>query len=149
MTTLQFSISINANPETVWSCLWDENNYKIWTSPFCDGSYYTTDNFKEGNKIHLLTPSGEGMYSILDKIEENKFLAFRHLGWVKDFVEQPIDEATKLWSNSMETYQLIERLNCTDLIVKVDTIDEYIEHMNGKFPLALNELKRLAEIKSK
>lgn len=41
----------------------------------------------------MLTPAGEGMYSIIDRLEENRYLAFRHLGWVSNFEEQPIDEA--------------------------------------------------------
>ncbi|WP_233357739.1 hypothetical protein [Haloflavibacter putidus] len=42
-----------------------------WNSVFGAGNYYKTENFAQGNKIHLLTPNGEGMYSILDKIIEN------------------------------------------------------------------------------
>ncbi len=147
MQTLQFKININAHTERVWLCLWDEDNYRKWTAPFSEGSHYKTDSFTEGNKIHLLTPSGDGMYSILEKIVDNKFLAFRHLGAIKDFEEQPIDEFTKGWTNAMETYQLNTSDNGTEVVVSVDTIDEYIEHMNKLFPIALNELKRIAEQK--
>ncbi len=64
MKTLRFTLTINASPEKVWNALWDLENYKIWTNPFCEGSYYKTDHFSEGSKIHLLTTGGEGMYRV-------------------------------------------------------------------------------------
>jgi uncharacterized protein YndB with AHSA1/START domain len=143
METLTFKINIIASPEKVWQSLWQPENYKIWTNPFCTGSYYKTDSFTEGNKIHLLTPSGEGMYSILDRIEENHFLAFKHLGDIKNFEEMPI--TTESWSGAMETYTLNKTDNGTELTVNVDTIEKYIDFMNNTFPLALNELKRISE----
>jgi uncharacterized protein YndB with AHSA1/START domain len=147
MLTLQFKININAHAERVWFCLWDEDNYRKWTAPFSEGSHYKTDSFTEGNKIHFLTLTGEGMYSILEKIVENKYLAFKHIGLIKDFEEQPFDEQTISWTNAMETYQLNPLDNGTEVVVSVDTVDEYIEHMNKLFPIALKELKKIAEQK--
>lgn len=145
MKTLEFKLQINAPVEVVWTCLWDAEHYKEWTSVFCEGSYYQTDSFAEGSKIHLLTPSGEGMFSVLDKIVENKFLAFKHLGEIKNFEEQATNDTTQAWSNAMETYELKPNENGVELIVNVDTIDEYINSMNNLFPVALRELKKIAE----
>jgi hypothetical protein len=145
METLVFKININASPETVWQYLWQLENYKIWTNPFCEGSYYKTDSFTEGSKIHLLTPSGEGMYSILDRIDENHFMAFKHLGDIKNFEEIPLANESKNWSGAMETYTLNKIDSGTELTVNVDTIEKYIDFMNTTFPLALNELKRISE----
>jgi hypothetical protein len=145
METLNFTIQINAKPEKVWNCLWDIENYKIWTSPFCKGSYYKTDSFTQGSKIHLLTPSGEGMYSILETIKENAFLAFKHLGDIKNFEEMPIGDESGTWSGAMETYTLNEIENGTELTVNVDTLESYVDFMKKTFPLALNELKRISE----
>jgi hypothetical protein len=145
METLAFKININASPDAVWQSLWQLENYKIWTNPFCTGSYYKTDSFTEGNKIHLLTPSGEGMYSIIDRIEENRFLAFKHLGDIKNFEEIPMTTETESWSGAMETYTLNKTNSGTELIVNVDALEKYIDFMNKTFPLALNELKRISE----
>ncbi len=76
MKTLQFEIQIHASTEIVWNNLWELKNYISWTSVFCEGSYYETSEFKEGNSIHLLTPEGHGMYSIIEKLEQNKHLSF-------------------------------------------------------------------------
>jgi uncharacterized protein YndB with AHSA1/START domain len=145
METLVYKIDISATPEKVWQSLWQLENYKIWTNPFCEGSYYKTDSFTEGSKIHLLTPSGEGMYSIIDRIEENHFLAFKHLGDIKNFEETPMTNETESWSGAMETYTLNKTDSGTELIVNVDTLEKYIDFMNTTFPLALNELKRISE----
>lgn len=145
MKTLQFTIKIDASPETVWKGLFEPENYTTWTSIFTKGSFYKTESFTEGSRIHLLTPEGEGMYSILDRIEENHYLAFRHLGLVSNFEEQPLDEATKSWTNSLETYRLTAVEGGTHLEVNVDTADEYMEYMNDKFPAALAALKELCE----
>jgi uncharacterized protein YndB with AHSA1/START domain len=90
MNTLQFEIQINAAPTLVWKYLWELENYQSWTSVFCPGSYYETSEFKEGNRIRLLTPEGHGMFSVLEKIDVNKFLAFKHLGDIIDFKENTI-----------------------------------------------------------
>ena len=145
MKTLQFTIKIEASPETVWKGLFEPDNYTAWTSIFTKGSYYKTDSFSEGSRIHILSPAGDGMYSVLDRIEENSYLAFRHLGLVSNFEEQPLDEATKSWTNSLETYRLTAVEGGTHLEVNVDTAEEYMDYMKEKFPSALAELKKLSE----
>lgn len=143
MKTLQFTININASPQKVWTCLWEIENYKKWTSAFIEGSYYKTDSFTEGNKIHLLAPNGEGMYSLLEKIEEPNFLAFKHLGELKNFEEQV--NTNPNWTNAIESYRLLSSENGTLLKVEVDTLEEYVDFMNKLFPIALQKLKALAE----
>lgn len=145
MQTLVFIIQINATPAKVWNSLWDSENYKKWTNAFCVGSYYTIEHFSEGSKVHFLSPNGSGMYSVVDKIIENKLLIFRHLGELNNFKEQPIDEKTKQWSNALEGYELTETETGTTLEVKVDTVDEYVDFMNKSFVLGLQELKKMAE----
>jgi uncharacterized protein YndB with AHSA1/START domain len=141
MKTLQFEIQINASPVIVWDCLWKLENYKLWTSVFCDGSYYETTDFKEGNRIHLITPEGHGMFSIIQKLEPNKFLSFKHLGEILDFKEQE----NKSWENAIESYELIEKDKGTNLKVAVDTLEKYIPFMEETFPKALSALKNLSK----
>jgi uncharacterized protein YndB with AHSA1/START domain len=69
MEKMNFSIDINAPKEKVWNVLWDDNSYRKWTSPFAEGSYAKTDNWKEGSKVLFLGPSGDGMVS---KVASNK-----------------------------------------------------------------------------
>lgn len=145
MQNLLFKISINAPAEKVWKSLWELENYTKWTSVFCQGSYYKTDSFEQGNKIHLIAPNGGGMYSIFEKIVKNELLVFKHLGELENFEEQPIDEKIQGWTNALESYQLKPLGNETELTVQVETVEEYVDHMNRTFPLALQELKKIAE----
>ena len=147
MTTLKHSIIINATPEKVWQSLWDSENYKKWTKPFMEGSYYEADNLAEGGKVHFLTPSGDGMYSVIDSMKENQYMAFKHLGEVKNFKEMPLTDETKAWSGSMETYTLNKISEGTELVTTVETVKQYVDSMEKAFPQALQEVKIISETK--
>ena len=142
MITLNFSIQINATPEKVWHSITDPEKYKLWTKPFSEGSYYKTDSFTEGSKIHFLTPEGHGMFSLIDSLKENQFVAFKHLGEIKNFEE--IQE-TQSWTGAMETYILNKTQTGTEVFVKLDTLESDIDSMNKAFPQALQELKHISE----
>lgn len=148
METLEFTVTIHATPEKVWSSLWEPDNYRRWTRVFTEGSYYSTERFAEGSRIHFLTPKGEGMYSVIEKLEEHRYLAFSHLGWISGFQEQP-SGPDQGWTDAIESYRLIPEGEDTKLVVRVDTLPEYITHMNETFPPALAELKQLAEQSTK
>lgn len=141
---LIFEIEINANPETVWSKLWENENYSIWTEPFCEGSYLKGE-LKQGNRVHFLSPNGEGMYSDVAFLIENKLMMFKHIGMVKELNELPLDGETETWTGSYENYRLTEIATGTMLKVEVDTIADYKSYMEAKFPLALERLREICE----
>lgn len=143
MKRLTFTIYLPATAEKVWSSLWQIENYKKWTTSFCEGTYYKTDHFIQGSKIHFLSPSGAGMYSIIDTLIENKWIVFKHIGELNNFTEQPLNEKTKLWTNAIESYELIQEENGITLTVQVDITEEYADYMSTSFPLALKELKKI------
>jgi hypothetical protein len=145
MKTLNFAQRINANPEKVWQKLWDPESYKTWTKPFSSGSYYKTDSFTQGSSIHLLTPEGHGMYSIIETLEINKKLVFKHLGDIVNFEEIPITAQTENWSGALESYTIIKSNEGIILNVEVETLDSYVSSMEKLFPLALYELKQICE----
>lgn len=137
---LVFNIEIEAKPEKVWYFLFDPENYKNWTNVFCEGSYYE-GILNQGERIHFLTPSGEGMYSDVYYIKENSVMCFMHLGELKDFKEVPISDDVESWSGCFELYRLEEIDSKTKLSVEVDVIDKYVDHMNNSFVKALDQLK--------
>ncbi|MCX8473460.1 MAG: SRPBCC domain-containing protein [Sediminibacterium sp.] len=146
MRTLIFKIDIKADAQRVWNILWNEKSYQEWTKIFTIGSYYKTDQFCQGSKIQFLSPKGDGLYSIIEKIIENKLVVFNHLGDILNFVEQPLERNPPEWVNAKEMYELMPTDSGIELMVSCDTIDSCIEQMNKIFPLALKEVKRLAEI---
>lgn len=142
MKKLQFSTSINAPASRVWEVLWNDNNYRQWTSVFSEGSHAVSD-WKEGSPVHFLSNDGRGMYSVIDQCRENSLMAFRHLGMIKDGIEQPLDDESRKWTGSMEIYKLTETEGTTNLTVEVDVVEEYQDYFLEKFPKALEQVQNL------
>ncbi|RZJ52625.1 MAG: SRPBCC domain-containing protein [Flavobacterium sp.] len=144
METLEFTIRIKASAEKVWSVLWNEETYKKWTGAFCEGSYAVSD-WNEGDKIQFMSPGGEGMSSVIETKIPNEYMAFKHIGEIKDFKEVPLNDETKSWSGAMETYRLTPDDEFTDLVSQVDIIEKHIDYFKETFPKALEAVKELAE----
>jgi hypothetical protein len=144
MTTLEFKIEINASKEKVWNILWNDETYRKWTNVFCEGTY-AVSNWNEGDKIHFLSPNGEGMNSIIDKKIENEYIVFKHLSSMKDFEEMPIDDESKEWTGSLETYRLTQNNSTIILEVKIDTLEKYVDYFKTTFPNGLEMVKTLSE----
>jgi hypothetical protein len=144
MTTLEFKIEINAPKEKVWNTLWNDETYRKWTHVFCEGTY-AVSNWNEGDKIHFLSPNGEGMNSIIDKKIENEYIAFKHLSSMKDFEVMPIDDESQEWTGSLETYKLTQNNSAIILEVKIDTLEKYVDYFKTTFPNGLEMVKTLSE----
>jgi hypothetical protein len=144
METLQFTIEINAPTSKVWRVLWDDATYRKWTTAFCEGSY-AESNWNEGDTVHFLALNGDGIYSIIEKKIDNKLMSFRHIGNIKEYKEMPLDEETKLWCNSKETYELSGENNQTKLTVSIDALETYVGFFNESMPKAIELIKNLSE----
>ena len=144
--TLEFKIRIKASASKVWSVLWNDETYRKWTAAFCEGSYVES-TWNEGDKIHFMSPNGEGMNSIIEKKIPNEYMAFKHIGEIKDFKELPITDETKKWSGAMETYRLAVDDEFIDLTAQVDVVEKYIDYFKEAFPKGLETVKKLAEDK--
>lgn len=144
MKKLAFTIKINATAAKVWQVLWDDETYRKWTSPFQEGSYALSD-WKEGSRIQFLTPEGNGMYSQIAETKPCEYMAFKHLGEIKKFIEQPESLESKSWSGAMETYSLTENDGVTTLTAQLDSNEQFQEFFNTAFPQAMALVKVLAE----
>lgn len=144
MKTLDFKIKINAPKEKIWSVLWDDETYGKWTAAFCEGSFAVSD-WKEGSEIQFLSPTGDGMNSVIDKKIANEYISFKHLGEIKNFQVMPVDTATQEWTGAMETYRLTEDRGTTVLEAKIDTVDKYVDYFKTTFPSGLEIVKKLSE----
>jgi len=146
MEKLTFNLSINAPAPKVWQVLWTDETYRQWTSAFHAGSYAVSD-WKEGSKIQFLGPDGGGMYSVIEKLVPNEYMAFKHLGELKNFEEQPNNAASAAWAGAMETYTLKEENGNTNLEVSVDIAEDFnmVEYFKAAFPKALDSVKEISE----
>lgn len=145
MEKIKFSTSIKAPKEKVWNVLWEDASYRKWTSPFHEGSYAETDNWKEGSKVLFLGPGGNGMVSTVAVNRPNEYMSFEHLGEVKDGVEDTTSERVKVWAGSHENYTLKEKDGLTELTVDLDIPEEFKDMFSQMWPKALTVVKNLSE----
>ena len=122
----------------------DDATYRQWTSVFSEGSYAVTD-WKEGSKALFLTPEGDGMVSRIAAHRPNEFLSIRHLGAVKNGVEETESEASKTWAGALENYTLRDVGGSSTLTVEMDVTNEYEKYFEETWPKALAKLKEVAE----
>jgi len=141
---LVFEIDIKTTPSLLWQKLWHSGKYTRWTEPFCEGSFID-GKLALGERVHFLTPSGDGMYSDITFFKENELVVFSHIGNVENKKEISPDYKTERWTGSFESYRLLPKGDITTLKVEVDTVENYIDHMKTNFPLALQHLKEMAE----
>lgn len=145
MKRVRFSADIASTPEKVWLILWDDATYRQWTAPFMPGSYAVSD-WQEGSKVHFLAPGGSGMYSVIDRMVPFELMSFKHIGTIKDGVEQPISEQEKQWTGAQETYTLTTEGGKTHLLAEVDTFgSEWEDMLLEAFPKAMDVIKDLSE----
>jgi hypothetical protein len=144
MQKSNFQVTIDAPREKVWNILWDDKSYRAWTSVFGPGSHAKTD-WNKGSKVLFLGDGGSGMVSMIEDKVPNEFMSFKHLGEVKDGVEDLESERVKQWAGAHENYTLKTVDGKTLLTVDLDINDEFAEMFNNLFPKALDKVKELAE----
>lgn len=144
MQRKKYTIQINASKEKVWQVLWSDDSYPLWTSVFSEGSHAQSD-WQEGSTIRFLSADGGGMYSIIAKKDDNRFMSFRHDGEIKNGVDQPLNDYTRKWSGVTENYTLSQDGDVTELLIELDLIESFESYFDEHFPKALQRVKELAE----
>ena len=145
MKTLRFETTIPSPREKVWHTMLDQDTYRIWTSEFTAGSYYE-GSWEEGARIRFLSPDGGGMTAVIDESRPFEHISIRHLGEIRNGIDDTESEAVKSWSgNAFERYTLRETDGVTHLEVSCDVTPEYESMMNEIWPRALGRLKTLVE----
>lgn len=144
MRKLTYTAVIEAPRETVWDRMLAPATYERWTVAFSEGSRYE-GSWDEGARILFLGPEGGGMVSTIAANRRPSFLSIRHLGMLKDGVEDTTSEAVKAWAGAYENYTFSENGNGTELMVELDVAPEFEDYMNEAWPRALALLKETCE----
>lgn len=145
MKTLRFEILIQASREKVWRTMLEQQTYRIWTAEFAAGSHYE-GSWEKGEPIRFLGPDGSGMVAVIDENRPFEHISIRHLGEIRNGVDDTGSEAVKSWSgNVFERYTLRESDGGTLLEVTCDVTPEYEAMMSDMWPRALQRLKTLVE----
>ena len=146
MQTLRFSISINAPRERVWDVMLGDATYREWTGVFMPGSHYK-GSWEKGSEIQFLGPDPEtgtegGMFSEIAEIRPREFVSIRHLGEIRNGVEEPYG-ADRI---GYENYALSDKDGGTEVSVDMINVpDEYAPMFEESWPKALEKIKEIAE----
>ena len=145
METLNYEVHINAPIQQVWDLLWNPETYGQWTQFFQEGSQMRSD-WKIGGKTYFSDVNGEGMVSTIESLEAPFEVVFKHLGIVRNGIEDTQSREVKEWSGNEEKYFLraIDD-NTTELRAIVHANDDYQEMMNTGFNKGFDLLKKIAE----
>lgn len=147
MKRLHFSVMINARREAVWQAMLAPDTYRLWTTEFADGSYFE-GSWAEGKHIRFLTPNGEGMTSIIADNRPHEFISIKHLGFIKNGIDDTESEAVRRWAPSFENYSFSDVGQATEVKVEMDVTPEYEEYFVKTWPKALSRLKQICEAQS-
>lgn len=141
---IQFSTTIEAPPAKVWETMLGDEGYRHWTSVFAEGSHFE-GSWEAGSRIRFLAPSGEGMVSEIAESKPHQFLSIRHLGMVKNGVEDTESEEIRGWAPAYENYTFEAVPEGTRLVVDQDVAADWEQHLKDTWPKALALLKQLCE----
>lgn len=144
---LTFDIQINAPRGKVWKVMLEPETYTVWTEPFMPGCYYE-GNRDSGSKILFLGPGPEksGMVSEIAENIPNEFISIRHLGYIKDWVEDTTSNEIKDRAPAYENYTFSEKDDSTIVTVDLITIIPWLEdYLTDTWPKALQKLKEICE----
>ncbi len=149
MHKLHFSIVINKQKEHVWNTMLDIDTYRLWTDVFApgSGSHYVGD-WSEGSKMLFTADEAGEISGMVSRIKENKpyqYISIEHIGILQDGKEDTSSKAAKEWAGALENYTFKEIDGKTEVLVDMDTEDEYKEMFQIMWPKALLKLKELAE----
>lgn len=147
--TMHFEIMIKAPVQKVWDTMLGQESYKEWTSVFEPTSYYE-GSWEQGSKMKFLGSSGSGMISEIVENNLYKFISIKHLGEIKDGVEDTTSEAVVAWAPAFENYSFSSQDGETQLAVDMEMLASpetkaMKEMFEGMWPKALLKLKEICE----
>lgn len=148
MKKIDLSIQIDATPEKVWQTVIGEKTYPIWTEAFGAGSDFQ-GKWEQGGKVLFAGPGEdgglEGMVSEIAELRPNEYLSIRHLGYLRNGVEDTTSPEIKAWAPSYENYTLTAKDGGTEFTLDMDSQDEFYDMFMMLWPKALERIKELAE----
>ena len=146
--TLSFAVSIRCPRSVVWQAMLGAEDYKVWTAPFCEGSYFS-GTWAKGQKIQFLSPGGDGMVAVIAEYRPHEHVTIQHLGEIRGGVEDTTGPAVREWAPAYENYSFADENGVTVVTVSLDTLPAWEAYMTETYPKALAVLKELCESRAK
>lgn len=145
---LDFSITIQAPRAAVWDAMLQQDTYRIWTAEFMEGSYYE-GSWDKGARIRFLGPDGNGgnggMISEIADNRQHEYISIRHLGIIKNDVEDTTSEEARSWAPAYENYSFTDVGGGTLVSVEMEVLPEHAEMFTKMWPAALEKLRQICE----
>ncbi len=85
------------------------------------------------------------MVSKIKKSDPHNLMYIEHMGIVMDGVEDTKSEGAKKWRGAIENYTLTKLDGKTELHIKTDIVEEYLDSFEKIWPNALQKVKELSE----
>ena len=149
MQKLHFSVFIQAPKQKTWETMLQDSTYRQWTAEFNSSGSYYEGSWETGSDIKFLGPNEDGTVSgMIARIRESKpydFVSIQHLGEI-------LNNKEKLWSAEeqgangfFENYTFTEKDGGTEVLVDVDSNDDWAAMFEDMWPRALKKLKEITE----
>lgn len=150
MKRLQYTVAIAAPAEKVWNVVVGDATYRDWTTAFNPGGSYFEGGWNKGDEIRFLGPDPEtgklgGMYSRIAESRPAEFVSIEHVGMIQDGQIDTTSEMVKKWTPAFENYTFKATGGGTELVVDLDTSEDFVEFFDEAWPQALQRVKTLAE----
>jgi hypothetical protein len=147
LVPLNFSITINANAETVWHKMLDLETFKIWTTEFGTPSYYE-GSWEVGQNILFKSSDESGIAGKITKNEYLKVVEITYQSWLlKGGAVDTESQDSKNAKGTIERYTFTKISdNSTKLEVFAQSQEKFSEFMNDNWPKALAKLKQICEL---
>ena len=147
---LHFETTIKTSPEKVYNTMFDDKNWREWTSEFNPSSYFE-GSWQKGSKMLFLGCDSEGnLGGMVSRIKENiphQFVSIEHLGIINNGVEVTSGPEVDGWAGALENYTFTNIEGNTRFEVDMDANDEFMSYFEETWPKALNKLKMICEVK--
>lgn len=148
MKRLHLSITINAPLNTVWETVIGKETYPLWTEIFYPGSNIQ-GSWEKGSKMLFIAPgengNNDGMVSVIKELKPHEFISIKHIGFLKNGVEDIESPEIKAWAPAYENYTFKELDGKTEFILDLDADDNYYDYFKDTWPKAMEKLKEVAE----
>lgn len=143
----QWTVEIYAPRTVIWNTLVGRDTFPEWCKPFGTNPIFFDGEWQLGHEIKYLTTNNEGQLAgMIGKIveyREGELSRCQFFGYMENGEE--IRGGDSEWVGSIEEYHLTGEESPHTLTVTSEVNDEMLAFFEATWPLALAELKRLAE----
>ena len=145
MKTLRCQIEINASADKVWSVLWDEGTYLLWTKFFSQYTVFETDWEVGGETRFLDVARQNGKFATIERIEKPINIIFKYLGSISNGSNDVDILKIKEWNGESHEYILEENKGRTRVMVIVETEESNYDLYKSGFQKGLEVVKEISE----